>query len=57
MPQSGFMMRLLKRLLAGCVCALGVGVATVTVVTGQQSPPQFGGGYAELDARRQQLGE
>ena len=45
----------MKRLAVGCICALGLGVMTVTVVSGRQSPPQFGGVYPELDARRQQL--
>src|SRR5688572_5655289 len=45
----------LRNQLTVSVCALGLIITTLTVVTGQQSPPQFGGGYAALDEPRQQL--
>ena len=45
----------LSRLLAGFVCALGLALAAASVAAQQQSPPQFGGGYAGLDEHRQRL--
>ena len=45
----------LPRVLAGLVCALALAVTVAGVVAQQPDPPQFGGEYARLDSRRQQL--
>jgi len=46
----------MTRLPTGLACALALTMTAVTVASVQQpAAPQFGGGYAELDARRQAL--
>ena len=46
----------MTRLLTGLACALALTMTAVIAANGQQpTAPQFGGGYAQLDARRQAL--